>query len=85
MFLLLARRGNEAINKWLDENPLVLGGGAIVLGLILLGIGINAWRTGTATTKRGAELTGGQAKAMAAIWTGFGAVCLLFGLYKIVS
>jgi hypothetical protein len=83
MYLLFARRGNEAINKWLDENPLVLGGGAIVIGLVLLSLGIKAFRTGTATTKRGAELTGGQAKAMAMLWTGFGGLCLLFGLYKL--
>lgn len=85
MFLLLARRGNEALNQWLAENPLVLGGGATVLGVVLLLIGINAIKTQQATTKRGGQLEGGQAVAMGWIWTGFGALCLLFGLYKLVS
>jgi uncharacterized membrane protein len=85
MFLLLARRGNEEINKWLAENPMILGGGAIALGVILLLIGINAIKTQQATTKRGGQLEGGQAVAMGWIWTVFGAACLLFGLYKLVS
>jgi len=81
---LFARRGNEAINQWLNENPLVLGGGAIVLGVVLLLFGINALKTGQATTKRGTQLEGGQAAAMGWIWTGFGGLCLLFGLYKCI-
>ncbi len=84
MDLLFARRGNEEFNKWLEENPMILGGGAIVIGLVLLGLGINSFRTGTAITKRGAELTGGQAKAMAMLWTVFGGLCLLFGVYKLL-
>ena len=79
---LFARGDNKEINEWLSKNPLVLGGGAIVLGLVLLGIGINALRTGQATTKRGTQLEGGQAVAMGWIWTGFGGLCLLFGVYK---
>ncbi|MGC4007149.1 MAG: hypothetical protein QM811_30085 [Pirellulales bacterium] len=41
-------------------------------------------RTGQATTKRGGQLEGGQAKAMGGIWAGFGVLCLLFGLYKLL-
>jgi hypothetical protein len=81
--LLFAK--NEAINKWLTEHPLVLGGGSVVLALILIGLGIWSLLTGQAPTKRGPDLEGGQAKAMAFVWLGFGALCLLFGLYKIVS
>ena len=81
---LFARGDNKEINKWLDENPLVLVGGAIVLGLILLGIGINAIKTQQATTKRGGQLEGGQAVAMGWVWTVFGGICLLFGLYKCI-
>ena len=82
---LLARGDNRAINQWLEEHPLVLGAGAIALGLVLLLIGINALRTGQATTKRGTQLEGGQAVAMGWIWTAFGGICLLFGLYKCLS
>lgn len=81
---LFARGDNREINKWLDENPLVLGSGAIVLGVVLLVIGLNAIKTQQATTKRGGQLEGGQAVAMGWIWTGFGGLCLLFGLYKVI-
>jgi hypothetical protein len=76
---------NEAINKWLSEHPLVLGAGAAVLGLILVGLGISALRTGRAPTKKGRDLEGGQATAMAIVWLVFGAVCLLFGAYKVIT
>jgi uncharacterized membrane protein len=79
---LFARGDNREINKWLEENPLVLGGGAILIGVVLLLIGINAIKTQQATTKRGGQLEGGQAVAMGWIWTAFGGLCLLFGLYK---
>lgn len=80
---LLAR--NEEINQWLAEHPLVLGAGAVVLGLVLLGLGASALLTGRAKSKRGADLTGTNAKLMGVIWAVAGAVCLLFGLFKIVS
>ena len=76
---------NEEINNWLGENPLVLGAGALVLGLILVGFGVFALKTGRAPAKRGPDLTGGNAKAMAIVWLVFGVLCLLFGAFKIVS
>jgi hypothetical protein len=76
---------NEAINKWLAENPMILGGAALVLGLILVGLGVRALVSGQAPTKRGPDLEGDNAKAMAFVWLGFGALCVLFGLYKVVS
>jgi hypothetical protein len=76
---------NEAINKWLADNPVILGAAALVLAIILVGLGISALRTGRAVTKKGPDLEGGQAKAMAFVWLAFGGLCLLFGLYKIVS
>ena len=76
--ILFAR--NEAANKFLAENPAILGGGALVFGL-----GALALVTGKAPTKRGPDLEGGHAKLMAAIWLLAGSGCLLFGLYKIAS
>lgn len=76
---------NEAINKWLSENPLVLGAAAVVLGLILVGLGVAALVTGRAVTKKGPDLQGGQAKVMAGVWLFFGALCLLFGAFKVVT
>jgi hypothetical protein len=82
---MLVIADNEGINKWLAENPLILGGAALVLGLILVGIGVLALVTGKAPVKKGPDLEGGQAKAMGYVWLGFGALCLLFGLFKIVT
>ena len=76
---------NEEVNNWLAENPLILGAGALLLGLVLIGFGVYSLITGRAATKRGPDLTGGNAKAMAVIWIVFGVLCLLFGAFKIVS
>jgi hypothetical protein len=76
---------NEEANQWLAENPLVLGGGAVVLGLILVGLGVYALITKRAPTKRGPDLEGGHAVAMAVVWLVFGGLCLLFGAFKIVT
>ena len=82
---LFAQGRNEAINKWLAEHPLVLGAGALVLGLILVGVGVSALLTGRAVTKRGRKLKGGEAKTLGFVWLGFGILCVLFGMFKIVS
>jgi hypothetical protein len=76
---------NEEINQWLADNPLVLGAGAVVLGLVLVGFGVYALVTKRAPTKRGPDLEGGHAVAMAVIWLVFGGLCLLFGAFKIVT
>ena len=45
----------------------------------------SALLTGRAPTKRGPDIEGGSAKVMAFVWLGFGALCLLFGAFKIVG
>lgn len=76
---------NEAANQWLEEHPGVLGSGAIVLGLILVGLGLSALITGQARSKRGHELKGGNARLLGVVWLIFGGVCMLFGAYKIIT
>jgi hypothetical protein len=51
---------NEAANNWLADHPVILGAGAIVLGLILVGLGVSALMTGRAMTKRGPDLEGAR-------------------------
>lgn len=80
--ILFAR--NEEINRWLEENPLVLGGIACLIGLMLVGYGVSALSTGQATSKRGYKLEGTNAKLMGYVWTGFGGLALAFGIYKII-
>lgn len=83
MYLLL--RGNDDFNQWLEDNPLVLGGGAIVLGLIMVALGAGSLITGKATGKYGYQMKGGHAYAMGMVRLIFGIACCGFGLYKLVS
>jgi hypothetical protein len=80
---LLAR--NEEINQWLAENPAVLGGGALLLGLVLLGFGAKALMTGQSTGKYGYQFNGPMAYLHGAVLAGFGGLCVLFGLYKVFT
>ena len=80
---LIAR--NEEINQWLAENPAVLGGGALVLGFILLGFGVTALVSGKSTGKYGHKFEGPMAHLHGAVLSIFGAVCLVFGLVKLVG
>jgi hypothetical protein len=78
---LLAR--NEEINQWLSENPTVLGGGAIVIGGLLLAFGVRALLSGRSQGKWGVQLEGPMAYLHGAIMAGFGGLAILFGLYKV--
>ena len=81
--LILAR--NEEINRWLGENPAVLGGIFLVLGLVLLGFGIKDLATGKARGKWGTEMTGGMASMMGIVRLIGGIGCTLFGGYKLLE
>ena len=78
---LLAR--NEEINQWLSENPTVLGGGAIVIGGLLLVFGLKALLTGRSQGKWGYQMEGPMAYLHGALLAGFGGLAILFGLYKV--
>lgn len=76
---------NEAINAWLDRNPVVLGLGAVAFGVIFFGLGVYALWSGHAPTKKGDDLEGGQARVTGVVWLVMGAACLVFGAFKIVT
>jgi hypothetical protein len=80
---LLAR--NEEINQWLNENPAILGGIFLVIGVVLLGFGISDLVTGKARGKWGTEMTGGMASLMGIIRLIGGLGCAGFGLFKLVQ
>lgn len=80
---LLAR--NEEINKWLSENPAVLGGGALVIGGLLLAFGLKALLSGRSQGKYGVQFEGPMAYLHGAVLAGFGGLAILFGLFKVVS
>jgi len=81
--MLLAR--HEEINKWLAEHPLVLGGLFLVLGLALLGFGINDLVTGKSRTKWGAEIQGGMATLSGVVRVIGGMGSIVFGAYKLIE
>lgn len=81
--LLLAR--NEEINKWLGENPAILGGLFLVIGLVLLGFGISDLVTGKARGKWGEQMTGGMASLMGIVRLIGGIGCAGFGAFKLVQ
>jgi hypothetical protein len=80
---ILAR--NEEINQWLGENPAVLGGLFLVIGLVLLGFGIKDLATGKARGKWGTEMTGGMASLMGIVRLVGGIGCIGFGAFKLVE
>jgi hypothetical protein len=79
--MVLAR--NEELNKWLSENPLVLGGIFLVLGLVLLGFGLNDMITGKARGKWGHQVQGGMAQFYGIIRVVAGVGCALFGAFHL--
>lgn len=75
---------NEEINRWLGENPMILGLLFLVIGLVLAGWGLYELSKGVARSKYGRVVEGTQGKILAIIRIAGGAVCILFALYKIV-
>jgi hypothetical protein len=80
---LLAR--NEEINRWLSENPMILGGLFLAIGLVLLAFGVSDLATGKARTKYGAQVQGGMAQFYGIIRLVAGAGCAGFGAFKLVQ
>jgi hypothetical protein len=82
---MLAQRGaNSPINKWLAENPLVLGLISLALGGGILAYGLYELKSGVSRDKRGRQIQGGAGRAMTYLRIGFGAVIILFGLFKML-
>lgn len=80
---VLAR--NEAINQWLNEHPLVLGAGALLIGLVVAGFGIKELMTGVSKDKFGNVLKGGYGKSISIIRVLLGAGFAIFGLYRLIA
>jgi hypothetical protein len=84
-FTQLLADSNDEINKWLGENPAILGGIFLVLGLVLLGFGVTAIVTGRSTGKYGHKMEGPMAHLHGAIMAIAGAGFSLFAIYKLIS
>jgi len=70
---------------WVGFAPMVLGLIFLLIGAALGGWGLYELSTGVAYSKRGKEITGGTAKALAIVRIVAGAGCILFALYKMVA
>lgn len=76
---------NDRIDKFLGDNPVILGLIALLFALVFLGLAVSTFVTGRAPTDGKEDLTGGKATAMGAVWLMAGVGCLLFALFKIGS
>lgn len=83
--ILAQRRGNRALNNWLSENPLILGGIFLLIGIALLGFGVYELSVGVAHNKRGKKFEGGTAKTMSIARLVAGVVCCGFAIYKMLG
>ena len=75
---------NDEINQWLEDNPLVLGGGAIVLGLVLIGSGVYELKSGVTRDKKGRVVEGQMGKSLSIVRIVIGAAVGAFGVYKLI-
>ena len=83
---LLAR--NEALNKWLSDNPLIVTVIAAVLAAVLIVSGIRGIQSGKAGDKYGFQYTGGTATAINVIRIAGGIIFVfiaLYGLTRVLS
>ena len=83
---LLAQRGADSpANKWLNENPLILGLIAFVIGAVLAGSGAYELQKGVAHDKYGNEIKGGLGAFTSVIRIVAGAAACVFGVYKMIA
>ena len=85
-FFVIAQRGADSpANKWLAENPLVLGLIAFLIGALLAGSGVYEMRKGVAHDKYGNEIRGGMGQFTSILRIVFGVAACGFGVYKMLA
>jgi uncharacterized membrane-anchored protein len=85
IILLLVRDANSPINKWLNENPLVLGLLSLMIGVVLAGSGIYELRNGVSRDKNGNEIKGSLGKFTSILRIAIGTAACVFGAHKTIS
>jgi uncharacterized membrane-anchored protein len=83
--LLVRGDANSPINKWLNENPLVLGLLSLIIGIVLAGSGIYELRNGVSRDKNGNEIKGNLGKFTSIIRIVIGTAACVFGAHKMIS
>jgi hypothetical protein len=85
IILFFARTEHREANEWLAQHPMALGLMFLAIGLVIGGWGLYELLTGTAHDKRGRQLTGGTAKALAIVRIVAGVACLGFAIFKMIA
>jgi len=85
LFMLAQRGANSPINKWLNENPLILGLIAIMIGIMLAGSGAYELRKGVTHDKYGIEIKGGLGRMTSILRIVMGVAACGFGVYKMIA
>jgi uncharacterized membrane-anchored protein len=83
--LLVRGDANSPINKWLNENPLVLGLLSLMIGIVLAGSGIYELRNGISRDKNGNEIKGNLGKFTSILRIVIGTAACVFGAHKMIS
>jgi len=84
LYFLLAD-AKEDFNQYLENNPVILGLGALGLGLLIGGWGVVELVSGVSRDKKGRVLEGGTGKAASLVRVAVGVMFAGFGIYKLVA
>lgn len=85
IFLLAQRGADSPGNKWLGENPIVLGAIFLAIGGALAVSGAYALRKGVTQDKYGNEYRGGEGRFIAIVRLVGGVSACAFAIYKLVA
>jgi uncharacterized membrane-anchored protein len=85
LIFAVQRGANSPINKWLNENPLVLGLISLTIGIVLAGSGIYELRKGVSRDKYGNEIKGNLGKFTSILRIAIGSAACVFGIHKAIS
>lgn len=83
-YLLLLADAKDDFNRYLDENPMVLGALALVLGLMVAGWGTVSLISGRTRDNYGRKMEGTWARVVAVIRIICGGAAIVFGIYKML-
>ncbi|WP_310485204.1 hypothetical protein [Chamaesiphon sp. VAR_48_metabat_403] len=85
IILLVQSGANSPINKWLNENPLILGLLSLIIGIALAGSGIYELRNGVSRDKNGNAIEGRLGKFTSILRIAIGTAACVFGAHKAIS
>ena len=85
LFLWAQSGADSPANKWLNENPLVFGLLALLIGAAVAGSGIYEIRKGVSHDKYGVEIKGGFGKVASILRVVVGTGFAVYGVYTMIA